>query len=357
MTEIPPETEAPGSDEPAVGLTIGEAGERRVLSALTVSTARTIDDEQPQRLPDGSERRFDDIVVGTGDDAAVIDSSGPTVISTDTAVEGRHFRLDWTDPRTIGARAVVAAVADVAAMGGRPTGVVVSIAAPAETPVAVITEINAGIIESAHAHGARLLGGDLVAAEQIVLTITAIGVLDGALPVTLSGARPGDVLAVSGPLGAAAAGFAVLAAGKGDDAGLLDRHAELVAAHRLPSPALDQGPLAARTAHAMTDVSDGLVEELITLSQAAGVRVLVTSELIPRSDRLLSAAVELDVDEDRWVLAGGEDHELLASFAGVEEVPSGWTVIGTVEEGAGVLIDGAAPEGLHGWQSFDAGDD
>ena len=320
--------------------TIGDVGERWVIAELRRTAA----------VAEGADL-FDDIVVGTGDDAAVIDTTTPTVISTDTAVQGRHFRLDWSSAHEVGARAVVQSVADIAAMGGRPTGVVVSIAAPVSTPVEVILDLNRGIVDEAHRQGARVLGGDLVAAGQIVVTVTALGTLDdGVRAVELGDARAGDVLAVSGPLGAAAAGLAVLVAG---DPALIERHASLVDSYRLPQPDLRQGIVAASAGvHAMTDISDGLVEELVTMSAAAGVCLSVSSEQIPRPDGLRVAATDLGADDRIWALTGGEDHELLAAFADVDAVPPGWTVIGSVVVGAGVLIDDAAPQGLHGWQSF-----
>ncbi|MFZ2239167.1 MAG: AIR synthase related protein, partial [Gordonia amarae] len=185
------ESSVPGrrTSRPA-GRTVGDVGERAVLAELIGAV-----DESADRGAGAS----DITVVGTGDDAAVFAASGDTVISTDTIVEGQHFRLDLSSPRQIGARAVVQSVADVVAMGARITGVVVSIAVPGSTDVAVVTEINRGIAGAARDVGAVVLGGDLVAANQILITVTALGAMDGRAPVLLGGARPGDTLAVSGP--------------------------------------------------------------------------------------------------------------------------------------------------------------
>ncbi|WP_439029385.1 thiamine-phosphate kinase [Gordonia terrae] len=323
--------------------TVGEIGERAVIAALTA--AATAGD------PTG------DIVIGSGDDAAVLDIGGSAVISTDTVVEGRHFRFDWSTPRQIGARAVVQSAADVAAMGGRTTGLVVSIACPASTPVGVVLDLNDGVVDAAHALGARVLGGDLVAAGQVVVSVTAVGALEGRRPVSLGGAQAGDVLAVSGPLGAGAAGLAVLSDPRIDPSGWPD----VVALHRVPAPDLTQGPVAAAAgAHAMTDISDGLVEELITMSRAAGVVMSVRADDVPRRPDLSGLARALGVGVDQWVLAGGEDHHLLAAFDPAS-VPDGWTVIGTVGDPSPtapeVWVDGqrvGEPGGpdLHGWQSF-----
>ncbi|GAB92432.1 thiamine-phosphate kinase [Gordonia rhizosphera] len=327
--------------------TVREVGERRLIGELTRAAAGA-------GTSDGGSAP--DIVIGSGDDAAVIDTAGPTVISTDTAVQGRHFRFDWSDARTVGARAVIQASADIAAMGARTTGIVVSIACPSSTTVGTVLELNAGIVEATHGIGARVLGGDLVAADQVVLGVTAVGALDGGDPIVVGGARPGDVLAVTGhALGSSAAGLALLidAQARGTD-DLLRAHPGPLAAYRLPAPDLGQGPIAARAgAHAMTDISDGLVEELITMATASGVRLEVRADHVPAGPGVAAAAAALGVDPRSWVLAGGEDHELLAAFpAGA--VPAEWTAIGHVAAGSGVWIDGHPIGELHGWGSFDS---
>lgn len=328
---------------PTHGATVGEVGERALIALFTAAAAGA----------DG--RKADDVVIGSGDDAAVLGCSGAVVVSTDTAVAGRHFRFDWSSAEQIGARAVMQSAADIAAMGGSVSGVVVSIGCPPQTPVARVLGINAGIVEQTHRLGGRVLGGDLVSAPSVILTVTSIGSLTGAPPVTLSGAQPGDVLAVSGALGGAAAGLAVLSAIEhGADPVLRERFSRLVDRYRLPQPDLDQGPLAAAAgAHAMTDISDALIEELITMADASGVRLDVTSASVPRPGGLDALAAELGVDPARWALTGGEDHELLAAFA-PGTVPDGWTTIGTVRSGdrPHATVDGASPDDLHGWQSF-----
>lgn len=323
------------------GVTVGDLGERALISLFTSAA--------------GTETSRD-IVVGSGDDAAVFDAGGPTVISTDTVVQDRHFRFDWSTPRQIGERAVVQSAADIAAMGARTVGVVVSIACPVTTPAATVTEINDGILAATHRLGGRVLGGDLVAAQQVVLTVTSVGALDGLTPVALTGARAGDVLAVSGPLGGAAAGLAVLSAA-GDSADrLVAAHHEVVDSYRVPAPDLSAGVLAARAgAHAMTDVSDGLVEELQTMAQASKVSLAVDVTRIPRTPATTLAAAELGEDDNLWALTGGEDHQLLAAFAPAD-VPAGWSVIGDVSEPTAdrdpVSVAGVSAGDLRGWQSF-----
>ncbi|WP_245549809.1 thiamine-phosphate kinase [Gordonia effusa] len=326
-------------------LTIADVGERALLAAMREASAAI-----PGALAD-------DIVIGTGDDAAVLAGSRPTVLTVDTAVQDRHFRLDWSTPKQIGARSVVASAADVAAMGASLSGVLVSIAMPLTTPVDLLLGINEGIIDQTHQLGGRVLGGDLVSASEISLSVTSVGVLDAA-PVTLSMARPGDVLALSGPLGGAAAGYAILALGADglrSGATEFERQAvdDAVRAFVLPHPDLRQGVVAAAAgAHAMTDVSDGLVEELITMSAASAVRLDISSDSVPMPG-YLRAVAEMIGESDlarRWALAGGEDHQLLAAFDGA--VPPGWTAIGHASSGDGeVFVDGARTD-LRGWQSF-----
>ncbi|GAB2645950.1 thiamine-phosphate kinase [Gordonia jinhuaensis] len=318
---------------------VAQVGEAALLSVLAAQ-ARARDDER--------------VVIGSGDDAAVLDIPSATVVSTDSAVEDRHFRWEWTTPAAVGERAVIAAAADIAAMGAVIVGAVVSIGCPPSTSASVVAEISRGVGVGLRGLQASLLGGDLVATRQTVVTVTVLGTTAGRRAVRLDGARAGDVIAVSGPLGASAAGLALLAAG-------VERFPELIAAHRVPRPDLSQGPIAERCgAHALTDVSDGLVAELATMSQAAGLVFEVDSTSIPRPRELADAAVLLGADADDWVLTGGEDHQLLATFP-PGTVPSGWTVIGRVADASGgdesvdratVLIDGI-PTGRRGWQSFD----
>lgn len=320
--------------------TVGEVGECALVAMFTTAAASVGD--------------TDDLVIGSGDDAAVFAPTGPVVVSTDTAVAGRHFRFDWSTPRQIGARAVVQSAADIAAMGGVLTGVVVSIGCPPQTPVERVLELNAGIVDQTHRYRARVLGGDLVSSSEVVLTVTSLGVLDGTQAVALSGARGGEVLALSGPLGGPAGGLAALSAVEhGADPLLLEQFSDLVEAYRLPRPDLGQGRVAALAgARAMTDVSDGLVEEIITMAEASQVRIDIDSASVPQVRGLAELGAALGVDPARWALAGGEEHELLAAFE-PSAVPAGWTVIGTVSDGEpDARIDGAAVGEIRGWQSF-----
>ncbi|MGJ0120650.1 thiamine-phosphate kinase [Williamsia sp. MIQD14] len=319
------------------GPTVADVGERALIDRLTAVAQRSVPTDPG---------RGDVIVVGPGDDAAVLDLAGSLVVSTDSLVQDRHFRLEWSTPEQIGARAAVQSCADIAAMGARSVGIVVSIACPPSTPAEVVLGIDQGMNDAAAEFGARVVGGDLVAAGEMVVTVTVFGTTDGRPPVRLAGAAVGQTVAVSGPVGSSAAGLALLGAENGD-------FPELVAAHRVPVVDLRQGPVAADAgARAMTDVSDGLIDELETMAAASGVAVEVDTAAIPAHPRLRGAADAIGADMAQWQLGGGEDHQLLATFDGAP--PAGWTVIGAVVapgEGPRVRVDGAASP-IRGWRSF-----
>lgn len=289
------------------------------------------------------------VALGPGDDAAVIYAGdGRTVVSTDMLVEGRHFRLDWSSPHDVGRKSIAQNAADIEAMGGRATAFVVAFGAPADTAAAQAIEMADGMWQEAEsAGGAGIVGGDLVSAPQWVISVTALGDLAGREPVRRSGARSANTVAVTGGLGRSAAGYALWV-------NEVRRFDELRRRHLVPEPPYGHGRAAADAgATAMTDVSDGLLADVGHIAEASGVRIdLSTAALAGDRDVVADAAAELGADPWQWVLGGGEDHALVATFAG--PVPSGWRAIGRVLDGPpGVLVDGAVWGGNAGWQSFD----
>lgn len=280
---------------------------------------------------------------------------GRVVATTDLLIEGRHFRRDWSAAADIGHKAAARNLADVAAMGARPTALLVGFAGPGDLAVDWVLELIRGVARECAAAGAIVAGGDTSSAETIMLAITALGDLGGLPPVRRSGARPGDILALAGTLGGAAAGLALLAAGLVPDA---DSLAVLPRAHRRPQPPYDAGPQAATLgATSMIDISDGLVADLGHVAAASGVGIEVrSSELLARPVAhvaALRAAGELvSADWTRWVLTGGEDHALAATFPAQVDLPERWTVIGAVTESHGVLVDGRSWTGSGGWDHF-----
>lgn len=287
-------------------------------------------------------------LLGPGDDAAVVAAAdGRVVASSDMLVQGRHFRFDWSTPHQVGRKAVAQNAADIASMGAWPTAFLVSLGCPPDTPVAVADALSDGIAAEAAALGAGVVGGDTVQSDQVVLSITVLGDLRGRDAVLRSGARPGDQVALAGQVGRSAAGLALLLVGS-------EEFPELVDVHRVPRPPYRCGPGAAEAgASAMTDVSDGLVADLRHLAVASGVSVDLDPAALAVDPVLRAAAEVLGADPLSWVLTGGEDHALAATFPADAVLPEGWRRIGVVRSGSGVLVGGREWAGIGGWQSFD----
>ena len=286
-------------------------------------------------------------LLGPGDDAAVVSAAdGRVVVSTDVLVEGVHFRLDWSTPELVGHKAVAVNLADIAAMGAVPTGLLIGLACPAKTPAKVIDELATGMWLEAARAGAGLVGGDVVSSDNLVISVTALGDLEGRAPVTRGGALPGNVVAVCGRLGWAAAGLAVL--GRGFRSPI-----SVVNAHRTPQPPYRAGPQAALAgATAMIDVSDGLLADLAHLAKASNVAIDVRTDLLEVHQKLVDVGSALGADSRHWVLTGGEDHALAATFPDPAGVPEGWVTIGTVTRGQAVTVDGGPYEQPTGWQHW-----
>jgi thiamine-monophosphate kinase len=287
------------------------------------------------------------VVLGPGDDAAVVSvGDGRTVVSTDMLVQDRHFRLDWSTPHDVGRKAIAQNAADIEAMGGRATAFVVAFGAPGDTSAAQVEALADGMWYEAGRIGAGIVGGDLVSCPQWVLSVTVLGDLGGRPPILRSGAKAGSTIAVAGELGRSAAGYALWHNG-------IDGYDELRRRHLVPQPPYGQGAAAAAAgAQAMIDVSDGLIADLRHVAEASGVAIdLSTAALAVDHEALTAAAAAVGADPWPWVLGGGEDHALVACFAG--PVPAGWRVIGRVFDGpARVLIDNRDWQGYAGWQSF-----
>lgn len=275
-------------------------------------------------------------IVGPGDDAAVLRApDGRVVATTDVLVESRHFRRDWSSPEDIGHKAAAANLADIAAMGAVPTALLVGLACPPDTATTWLEGVATGMAQECWPLGAAVVGGDVVAAaadsEAVVLSITALGDLQGRAPVLRSGARPGDVVALAGRLGWAACGLAVLRRGFTSPRAAAD-------AHRRPEPPYAAGPAAADAgATAMCDVSDGLLADAGHIAEESGVvldldRPALVRACLEPPGVLQQVGAALDVDPMAWVLTGGEDHALLATFPPEVDPPAGWTLVGEVRE-------------------------
>lgn len=288
------------------------------------------------------------VVLGVGDDCAVLRLAGDLAVSTDTMVQNVHFRTDWSSAEDVGRKAVAACVADAEAMGAAAIGLVVSLAAPSSTPTEWVDGLIAGVRAECAIAGVQLVGGDTTSASQIVITATVLADLAGLPAVTRAGARPGQVLAMVGRLGWAAAGLAVLGRG-------FRSPRAVVLAHRVPEVPYGEGRVAALAgASALIDVSDGLLADLGHIARASGVRLDVdtTTFELAEPQKAVAAAIG-GGDPLVFQLTGGDDHALVGSFDPAT-VPAGWRVIGRVLAGEPeVLVDGATWAGTSmGWQHF-----
>ncbi|MEA2784956.1 MAG: thiamine-monophosphate kinase [Candidatus Eremiobacteraeota bacterium] len=293
------------------------------------------------------------LLVGIGDDAAVWQPShgNRAVITTDALVEGVHFTRDAMSARDAGHRALAANLSDVAAMGARPVLATVALGFPPETETAWLLEAYDGIAALAERARCAIGGGDLTRAPAIVFAITVVGEVRASNLKTRAGARPGDVVAVTGRLGASAAGL-LIAAGRPELAAEPEL-AEALAAYRTPEPRLREGRWLAGSRHvrAMMDTSDGLSTDLGRLCAASGVGAII--DTVPVHDAARRVAARTGDDAERWGLDGGEDFELLVA---VEKRAFGYLAarfrahtgrelvrVGSVTAGSGVrLADGTA---------------
>jgi thiamine-monophosphate kinase len=312
-------------------MTVARTGEFGLIARVTA------------RLAEGSAT-----LLGPGDDAAVVAApDGRVVASTDVLVEGRHFRRDWSSARDVGHRAAAANLADIAAMGAVPTALLIALCAPVNLDVTWAEQLADGLGAEAATVGASVVGGDMSASPTLTIAVTALGDLEGRAPVVRSGARPGDVVAVNGRLGYAAAGYTVLSRG-------FRTPKLLVEAFRRPTVPYPAGPQAAGLgATAMIDVSDGLLSDLGHVATASGVAIDVRRETMAVPATMQDAATALGIDPYHWILAGGDDHALVATFPAGTEVPEPWVVIGAVADGTGVTVDGQPYKGgPTGWDHF-----
>ncbi|KQX75319.1 MULTISPECIES: thiamine-phosphate kinase [Aeromicrobium] len=310
------------------GPTIGELGEFGLIDQV--------------RAQIGDNRH---VLLGPGDDAAHVSTNdGTFVVSTDLLIEGRHFRRDWSSAHEVGRKAAASNLSDINAMGGVATAMTVGFGAPADLPAEWALEMVRGFeIECSHV-GAHIVGGDVTASDAIVIAVTAMG--DAARPVRRSGALPGDVVAYAGDLGLAAAGFAALSRG-------FRSPKAAVEAHKVPHPPYAAGPQAAGLgATSMTDVSDGLLADLGHVAEASGVAIDLDSSAFVIPEAVATVGEALGRAALDFVLTGGDSYALVATFSSETELPSAWTRVGRVSDGAGVTVDGTTYDGPEGHQHF-----
>lgn len=312
------------------GQTVADIGEFGLIAALQPRLRSTSAVELP-----------------SGDDAAVLRPGAERlVVSTDMLVQDRHFRLEWSSSEDIGHKAAAQNFADLTAMGASPLALTAAIALPPETPVDWVLGVVDGLVAESGELGAAVIGGDVTRASVVTISVTALGVPAGSRLVTRDGARPGDVLAVCGRLGWAAAGLAVLGRGFRSPRVVVD-------AHRRPRPPYAAGALAAAAgATSMIDVSDGLLADVGHVAQASGVGVVIDVERLPIDDQIRETASAFNADPLGWVIAGGDDHALAATFSPAAQLPAGFVAIGEVTDGSGVEVPGYRHIGPAGFDHF-----
>ena len=281
------------------------------------------------------------ILLGIGDDAAVVSAAGAQVLTTDMAVSGVHFRTDWSSAFEIGRKVTAANTADVLAMSAKPDYLLVAVALTGSETMEWITELARGIKFEADLVGAHVVGGDISRADQVVVSITAIGSTKKAI--TRIGAKPGDGIYLSSLTGWSAAGLALLSSGSTEIEGVA-----LKALNEFKSPTIDYG-FDTSKANALCDVSDALVIQAAQMAEASNVcfnfelaKIQSSAEFI----ELENLAQRMDIDVWSWIFAGGEDHALLATGT---DLPG--LLIGEVTQGAGLANVPAGVE-AHAWKHF-----
>ncbi|MBP6043306.1 MAG: thiamine-phosphate kinase [Rhodoluna sp.] len=293
-------------------------------------------------------------LVGPGDDSAVVSAPDARfTVTTDTMVEGHDFKLEWSTGYDLGYKAIASNVADVAAMGAKPTALVVALICRPSTEIEWLESFADGLRDGclALAPEAAVVGGDLTIADTTVIAVTAHGDLEGRAPVLRSGAQVGDVVAVAGTLGKAAAGLSLLFSGNADAISAYD---EFVNFQRRPQPPIAAGVLAATAgATSMLDLSDGLSRDAARIAKASNVTVSLNRRDLQGFEAMLEeAARAIGANAFDWVLDGGEDHSLLATFAAGSTIPREFKPIGEIIKRTNhdVLLD-MAPVAEGGWDS------
>ena len=297
------------------------------------------------------------VVLGIGDDAAVVEAAEEPaaawqwVLAVDTMVETVHFNDRTMTETDIGFKALAANVSDIAAMGGLPRHALVSVSVPTSWGPERMRRLYDGLYSCAERYGVAVIGGDTTSSPQhLVISVTVVGSVESGRAIRRSGAKPGHLVFLTGPVGLSAAGLHGLLRGSAPvGEGERDRRKAapeaLVRAHRRPAPSVRAGRLLQQrgTCTSLNDVSDGLASEAWEIAEASGVRLVLRDRELPRSGTLMSYAADAGCDPLEWMLYGGEDYVLLGTIeaADAEAAKEAFAaeglpfyIVGEVEEGS-----------------------
>ncbi len=321
---------------------IGQFGEAGLIELITAWLKR--------------QKRCSALLRGIGDDcASVALGSGAVLLTNDAFVENVHFKRSWMPAWKAGWKSLAANVSDIAAAGGAPVAALISLELPGALPVRWVEDFYGGLLACGRRYGVALAGGNVCASSHVAIHISLIGKAPKRMP-GRNGARPGDLLVVTGRLGGARAGLLCLRRGL---RGLAARAA--VERHLMPRPDLRAGQVLARHASAQVDISDGLVNEARLLANASRVQVVLVPGAVPVHTSARALATELGMSPLALALTSGEEYELLATVPRARwrakgqmlmRLDAGVTVIGEVRRGRGVSVLGGGGSSVSGYDHF-----